>query len=94
MEAVDADALEGDLDSFTEEKEAVEFLLNDLSTAESKEEVEEDMEEGWSAGGSRVLSDAAVWSFPLEESRVSAGRDDCVVTGESGSAAGEDGGEV
>jgi len=81
MEAADADALEGDLDSFAEEKEAAEFLLKDFSTAESKEDVEEDTEEvcsAWASGveiqeeegvrwGEGGPSDGSLWSFPLEE---------------------------
>lgn len=50
MEAVDTEVLEGDLDSFTEDKEAVEFPFMERSTAESKEEVEEDREEVCCAG--------------------------------------------
>lgn len=46
MEAVDVEAMEGDLDSFTDDKEAVEFPLTDrLLSVESKEDVEEDTEE-------------------------------------------------
>lgn len=46
MEAVDEEAMEGDLDSFTDDKEAVEFPLTDrLLSVESKEDMEEDTEE-------------------------------------------------
>lgn len=52
MEANDEEALEGDKDSFTDDKEAVEFPLTDrlLSAAETKEDVEEDTEEVFWAG--------------------------------------------
>lgn len=39
------EALEGDLDSFPEAKESTDFLLIDFSTAESKEDVEEETED-------------------------------------------------
>lgn len=43
--------MEGDLDSFTDDKEAVEFPLADrVLSEESKEDVEEDTEEGCWAG--------------------------------------------
>lgn len=46
MEMVDEEVMEGDLDSFTDDKEAVEFLLTDrFLSAESKEDIEEDTEE-------------------------------------------------
>lgn len=45
MEVEEMDVLEGDLDSFTDDREAAEFPLMDFSTAESKEDVEEDTEE-------------------------------------------------
>lgn len=48
---MDEEATEGDLDSFTDDKEAVEFPLTDLSV-ESKEDKEEDTEEGCRVGGS------------------------------------------
>lgn len=46
MEAMDEEAIEGDLDSFTDDKEAVEFPLTDrVLSAEIKEDMEEDTEE-------------------------------------------------
>lgn len=108
-EAVDAEALDEALESFTEDKEAIEFLLKDLSTAESKEDVEKDMEEVCSESGAELqeavrweetaLSEGRLWSFPLEElcggeQEEAAGGDDGVERGEPGSAAGEEGGEV
>lgn len=102
-EAVDADALDGDLDSFIEDKEANEFLLKDLSTAESKEDVEQDIKEVCSESGAGVqeaeavrreggLSEGCLWSFSCGgEQEDAAGGD---VVGGSGWAAGEDGGEV
>lgn len=43
--------MEGDLDSFTDDKEAVEFPLTDrLLSVESKEDIEEDTEEVCWAG--------------------------------------------
>lgn len=45
MEVEEMDVLEGDLDSFTDDREAAEFPLTDFSTAESREDVEEDREE-------------------------------------------------
>ncbi len=51
MEAVVEEALGGDLDSFTDDKEAVEFPLTDrVLSVESKEDVEEDTEEVCWAG--------------------------------------------
>ena len=42
---MDVEALEGDLDSLTDDKEAVEFPLTDrLLSAKSKEDIEEDTE--------------------------------------------------
>lgn len=53
MEAVDEEAMEGHLDSFTDDKEAVEFpLIERVLSAESKEDVEEDREEVCWAGAS------------------------------------------
>lgn len=43
---MDEEAIEGDLDSFTDDKEAVEFPLTDrVLSAEIKEDMEEDTEE-------------------------------------------------
>lgn len=65
---MDADALDGDLDSFTEDKEAIEFLLKDLSTAESKEDVEEDIKEVCSDSGVEVQEAEVVrWEGGLSE---------------------------
>lgn len=51
MEAVDKEAMEGDLDSLTDDKEAVEFPLPERAlSVESKEDVEEDTEEVCWAG--------------------------------------------
>lgn len=83
VETIDEEALEADLDSFTDDKEAVEFPLTDglLSAVESKEDVEEDTEEVFWAGvsweevqeeeggnwGEAALSVGRFWSFPFEE---------------------------
>lgn len=46
VEALDEEAREGDLDSFTDDKEASEFPLADrVLSVDSKEDVEEDREE-------------------------------------------------
>lgn len=51
MEVVDEEAMEGDVDSFTDDKEAVELPLTDrVLSAESKEDAEEDTEEVCWAG--------------------------------------------
>lgn len=51
MEAVDEEAMEGVLDSFTDDKEVVEFPLTDrVLSVDSKEDVEEDTEEACWAG--------------------------------------------
>lgn len=83
MEAEDKEATEGDLDSFTEDMEAVEFSLTDrVLSAESKEDMEEDTEEVSWAGvsweevleegvrwGEAATSVECFWSFPFEELR-------------------------
>lgn len=65
VEMVDEEALEGDLDSFTDDKEAVEFPLTDrlLSAAEIKEDVDDDTEE--------VCWAVASWEEVQEEEGVS-----------------------
>lgn len=104
------EGVEAHLESFAEDKDTVEFLLKDLSTAESKEDVEEDTEEVCSAedsgaeiqeeegvrGGEGASSGDAFWSFPLrgDEPEEVEGGENCAAGGEPGSAAGEDGGEV
>lgn len=109
-EEVDVEALEGDPDSFPEAKESTEFLLIDFSTAESKEDVEEETEDVCWVGvswvdvqdaegrrwGEEALSVGGFWPFPFcgSEQEEAAGGEDCFDEGELGSAAGEDGGEV
>lgn len=82
METVDEEALEGEFDSLTDDKVAVELPLADtvLST-ESKEDMEEDTEEVCWAGfsweevqeeegvrwGEATLSADCFWSFPFEQ---------------------------
>ncbi len=80
MEAVEDETTEGDLDSFTDDKDALEFPLTFLS-AETREDMEEDTEEvcwaekGWEEvqeeedvwWGEAVLSAGCFWSFPFEE---------------------------
>lgn len=75
------DVLEGDLDSLTDDREAAEFPLTDFSTAESREDVEEDREEAcWVGVGSAEVQEeealrrgegplpfASFSSFSLEE---------------------------
>lgn len=99
-EVVDVEALEGDLDSLTDDKEAVAFPLTDwLLSAESKEDMEEDTEEVCWVGmswdevqeeehgvrwGEAALSDGLFWSLPFEE----------LWEGEKEEAAGGDAGAV
>lgn len=100
-EAVDAEGLDEAPESFMEDKEAIEFLLKDLSTAESNEDVEEDMEEVCSDSGAevqeeeavrweeRALSEGCLWSFPLEE--LCGGEQEEAAGGDDGVAGGEPG---
>lgn len=106
MEAVDEEAAEGVLDSFTDDKEAEEFPLADsVLSVESKEDTEDDTEEvcwvgvSWEEGWEEAAASAGCfWSVPFKEwwdgEQEEAAGGDAGDVEELASAVGEDGGEV